>query len=45
MSDISSGTVAFPSGSWTLYFHDPADTDWRPESYKRIGAFHDFAAF
>lgn len=43
--DISGVSVAFPSGSWTLYFHDPADTDWRPESYKRIGTFHDFPAF
>jgi hypothetical protein len=29
----------FPSGSWTLYFHDPADTIWTPESYKQIGTF------
>ena len=43
--DVSGVPVAFPSGSWTLYFHDPADTDWRPESYKRNGTFHDFPAF
>ena len=42
-SDISgSPSVAFPSGSWTLYFHDPADTDWTPDSYKKIGTFSDF---
>lgn len=34
--------MSFPSGSWTLYFHDPADTDWKPDSYKRVGTFHDF---
>lgn len=28
--------------SWTLYFHDPADTLWTPESYKRIGTFRSF---
>jgi len=38
----SSSSISFPSGSWTLYFHDPADTDWKPDSYKRIGTFHDF---
>jgi hypothetical protein len=34
---------SFPSGSWTLYFHDPEDTKWTPESYKRIGTFSDFS--
>jgi hypothetical protein len=33
---------AFPSGSWTLYFHDPADTTWSPDSYKKLGSFSDF---
>lgn len=40
VSDIS-GSV-FSSGSWTLYFHDPADTDWKPDSYKRIATFRNF---
>jgi len=35
--------AAFPSGSWTLWFHDPEDTDWKPDSYKKIGVFCDFA--
>lgn len=39
-----SSVTSFPSGSWTLYFHDPADTDWKPDSYKRIGTFHDFTS-
>lgn len=39
-----SSLVSFPSGSWTLYYHGTADTDWRPESYKRVGSFHDFPA-
>jgi hypothetical protein len=39
----SSDLMPFPSGSWTLYFHDPADTDWKPDSYKRIGTFHNFS--
>lgn len=25
-----------PSGSWTLYFHEPEDKTWTPDSYKRI---------
>ena len=27
-----------PTGSWTLYFHEPEDKTWTPESYKRISA-------
>ncbi len=42
---VSSSAGAFPSGSWTLYFHDPADTTWTPESYKKIGSFSDFNSF
>jgi hypothetical protein len=29
-------THAIPTGSWTLYFHEPEDKSWTPESYKRI---------
>ncbi len=43
-SAAAAGT-AFPSGSWTLYFHDPEDTDWSPTSYKKIGTFSDFSGF
>jgi len=45
MSINSGASVAFPSGSWTLYFHDPADTDWKPDSYKRVGTFSNFDGF
>ncbi len=41
-ASVSSSAGTFPSGSWTLYFHDPADTTWTPESYKKIGSFSDF---
>ena len=42
MAQSSASVGSFPSGSWTLYFHDPADTTWTPDSYKRIGTFNDF---
>ena len=29
-------THNIPSGSWTLYFHEPEDKSWTPASYKRI---------
>ena len=35
---------SFPSGSWTLYFHDPEDPSWSPDSYKKIGAFSTYSA-
>jgi hypothetical protein len=44
MAAASTGAVSFPSGSWSLYFHDPADTNWSPDSYKKIGGFSDFGA-
>jgi hypothetical protein len=33
---------SFPSGSWTLYFHDPEDSSWTADSYKSIGSFKTF---
>ncbi len=39
---VASASSSFPSGSWTLYFHDPEDTTWVPSSYKKIGTFVDF---
>jgi hypothetical protein len=36
--------VDFPSGSWTLWFHDPDDTNWTPGTYKKLGAFATFSA-
>ena len=31
-------THAIPTGSWTLYFHEPEDKSWTLESYKKIAA-------
>ena len=44
MSSISASDK-FSSGSWTLYFHDPEDSSWRPDSYKKIGSFTKFSEF
>jgi len=41
---MASSSVAFPSGSWTLYFHDPEDSSWAPDSYKKIGTYSGFSA-
>jgi hypothetical protein len=27
---------AIPTGSWTAYFHEPEDSSWTAESYKRL---------
>jgi hypothetical protein len=44
MSDMTgSDFESFPSGSWTLYLHDPDDSSWTPESYKKLGSFHSFS--
>ena len=40
--DSVSSSSPFASGSWTLYFHDPEDTNWTPTSYKKIGSFSTF---
>ena len=32
----------FPTGSWTLYYHDPQDQNWTAESYKKVGCFTSF---
>jgi len=45
MSSQSASSDVFPSGSWTLYFHDPEDSSWSPESYKKIGTFTHFSSF
>lgn len=28
--------TAIPTGSWCLYYHNPVDTKWTPDSYKTI---------
>lgn len=42
---MAAASASFPSGSWTLYFHDPEDSSWSPDSYKKIGTFSDFMKF
>ena len=32
----------FLSGSWTLYFHDPENPKWTPDTYIKLGSFSDF---
>jgi hypothetical protein len=39
---VSSAVSTFPSGTWTLYFHVPDDTDWSPKSYYKLGSFRSF---
>ena len=39
--DAAAGTTA-SNASWTLYFHDPEDTDWTQTSYKVVGSFNSF---
>lgn len=34
-----------PTGTWTLYYHDPSDTRWTPESYQKIGSFDTYSQF
>ena len=41
---MSSDMAVIPSGSWTLYFHDPEDSSWSPDSYKKIGSFTSYLA-
>ena len=43
----TSVSASFPSsaGSWSLYFHDPEDTTWSPESYKKIGTFTSYTDY
>jgi hypothetical protein len=39
---MASTDITFPSGSWTLYFHDPEDSSWTQASYKILGSFTTF---
>jgi hypothetical protein len=32
----------FPTGSWSLYYHDTQDQTWTEESYKRVASFKDY---
>ncbi len=33
-----------PTGSWTVYFHEPEDKSWTAESYKRIQVVNNWEA-
>ena len=38
---------AIPTGSWCLYYHNPVDTKWTPESYEKLSTvrtWNDFFA-
>jgi hypothetical protein len=32
-------TDLIPTGSWSLYYHNPADTRWTSDSYQNLGTF------
>jgi hypothetical protein len=32
----------FPTGPWSLYYHDTQDQSWTEESYKKISSFNDY---
>jgi hypothetical protein len=38
-------TDPIPTGSWCLYYHNPADTKWTPESYQLIGTVKTWGDF
>jgi len=39
----SASLPSFPSGSWTLHFHDPEDNTWSPDSFQKIGTFSNYS--
>ena len=38
-------TDSIPTGSWCLYYHNPADTKWTPESYQNVGTVKTWGEF
>ena len=34
-----------PTGSWCLYYHNPADTKWTPDSYQTVGTAKTWGEF
>ena len=49
-ASAGAGASASTAGSekpcaWTLYFHDPEDSSWTPDSYKVLGRFTSFPDF
>jgi len=33
-------TDKIPTGAWSVYYHEPANTKWTPDSYEKIGTAH-----
>jgi hypothetical protein len=36
---------SIPTGSWCLYYHNPVDTKWTPDSYQMIGTVRTWGEF
>ena len=36
---------SIPTGSWCLYYHNPVDTKWTPDSYQTVGTVRTWADF
>ena len=39
---------SIPTGSWDIYYHNPLDTKWSPESYEKLGTirtWNDYFSF
>lgn len=36
---------SIPTGSWCLYYHNPVDTKWTPDSYQVVGTVRIWADF
>ena len=34
--------ASFPSGPWSLYYHDTQDQSWTEESYKKVASFSNY---
>lgn len=35
-TSVPSVKSKIPTGSWSLYYHNPADTKWTPETYQKV---------
>jgi hypothetical protein len=44
MSNVQLGDK-IPTGSWDIYYHDPLDTKWSPDSYQKLGTIHTWSDF
>ena len=39
---VESVPTIFPTGPWSLYYHDTEDQSWSEESYKKVATFSDY---